>query len=172
MNPKVYFLFYRGTGLISALIRWQSRGPYAHVAIAFEEPSEVAAQPLTRIIEAREWRGVIETVLVGAVERLAGGLPGAPRLARLNCPLDSTAFLAWAKSKVGHSYDYSSVLRFISRRQASRHSSGKWFCSELAFAGAAKFGCELLSRTEPWAVSPSGLWLSPKLLPVCTDQRQ
>jgi len=62
------------------------------------------------------------------------------------------------------------VARFVSRRQASRASRGKWFCSELAFAAARKGGVHLLKNVEPWEVSPGGLSRSPLLTKITEDE--
>lgn len=69
----------------------------------------------------------------------------------------------WAKGELSKEYDYTMVARFISRRQASRTESDKWFCSELVFAALRKAGIELLRDVEPWAVSPGLLAKSPLL---------
>lgn len=68
------------------------------------------------------------------------------------------------RAQVGKPYDYTMVARFISRRKASHGQAGKWFCSELVFAAFRQAGVELLSRVEPWAVSPGLLAMSPRLV--------
>jgi hypothetical protein len=68
--------------------------------------------------------------------------------------------------QLGKPYDYTMVARFISRRQAAREQSGKWFCSELVYYAFMQAGINLLDRIEPWAVSPGLLALSPLLIPV------
>jgi len=80
----------------------------------------------------------------------------------------SSIALKFAMAQVGKAYDFTSVLRFISRRQERRTDSGKWFCSELVFAALQKGGVNVLERIQPWAVSPGMLACSPLLLPVGT----
>ena len=63
--------------------------------------------------------------------------------------------------QVGKRYDLSSVVRFVARKQASRASAEKWFCSELAFVFAKKCGVQLLSHCWPWEVAPRDIALSP-----------
>jgi hypothetical protein len=46
----------------------------------------------------------------------------------------STGFArAFLTAQLGKPHDYTMVARFITRRQESRRTSGKWFCSELTF---------------------------------------
>lgn len=73
-------------------------------------------------------------------------------------------------AQLGKRYDWSSVLRFLSRRQASRRSREVWFCSELVFAAFQHVGIDLLARTEPWEVSPGLLARSPVITPFRTTQ--
>lgn len=76
---------------------------------------------------------------------------------------------AFVRGQLGKPYDYTMVARFVSRRQASRTESGKWFCSELVFAALLHAGIELLRGTEPWEVSPGLLARSPLLRPISAD---
>lgn len=69
----------------------------------------------------------------------------------------------FAFAQIGKRYDYTMVARFVTRRQESRKSSGKWFCSELVFASVCKAGLDLFRATEPWEVSPGLLARSPFL---------
>jgi uncharacterized protein YycO len=142
-------LLFHGTDLTSRLIRWQTRSKYSHAAI------RIAG---TGIFEAVTCEGVrLIPDLTPAyqdvtVDEFAINLAGATGLAR--------AFLA---AQLGKPYDYTMVARFLTRRQESRRTSGKWFCSELVYAATIKYGARLLRDTAPWEVSPALLARSPFL---------
>ncbi len=143
---------HRGEGVIARAIRWQTRSVYSHASIVLEGTGSV--------IEAREFQGVRwvrwdEVVASGEsidLFRVKGLTPEA-----------EAVVLQFLWDQMGKPYDYTMVARFISRRQAAREESGKWFCSELVFAALAKAGVKLLERIEPWEVSPGVLRLSTRL---------
>lgn len=149
-HPPVFIALHRGPGLLGTLIRWQTRSPYSHASLYCAGDG---------VIEAREGHGVRRLSQLDPAEgekidlfRIASATP------------DQLA-LAWefAHRQLGKPYDYTMVARFLSRRQASRKESGKWFCSELAYAAFAHAGLDLLRGTEPWEVSPGLLGKSPLL---------
>lgn len=165
--------------MVGRLIRWQTRSEYSHAALVFsrellshiddlaplqkqfeggvEVNHELTHKLVT--IEAREFRGVRLTE--GVVKAIGANVD---LFSVRGLGLDHLV-LAWefAKAQLGKDYDYTMVARFISRRQESRSTSDKWFCSELAFAAIRKAGIELLRGTEPWEVSPGLLARSPLL---------
>lgn len=137
---------FKGKGLIGWAIRWQTRSVYSHAAL-FDGGE---------LIEAREFKGV----------RAVGYVPGADidLLDVDGITRDQErAAIQFAREQIGKPYDYTMVARFISRRQATRKESGKWFCSELVFAALQAAGITLLARTEAWEVSPGLLARSPYL---------
>jgi uncharacterized protein YycO len=144
---RIEVRLYRGRGLISRLIRWQTRGRYDHASIVVDGV----------LYEALQGRGVVQSRAVLDCRRhdRFHTWVDEERLAELQ------NFLT---AQVGKPYDWTMVLRFISRRQESRKSKGKWFCSELVFAALNKGGCNLFKRTEPWEVSPGLIARSPCLL--------
>lgn len=143
---------HKGKGFIGRCIQWQTRSVYSHASIVFDELGG-------EVVESREFKGVR---WLSALE------PGEDAdLYRVELTADQAQTIrAFLFAQLGKPYDYTMVLRFISRRQASRKESGKWFCSELVFAAFQKSGINLLSRVEPWAVSPGLLALSPLLKKV------
>lgn len=140
---------FKGEGLFSRLIKWQTRSPYSHAAIIDENGA---------LWESREGFGV--RVTTNAADAI-------------NCSVDlfdvemtdaqRHSVAEFLRGQLGKKYDWTMVLRFISRRQASRSQSEKWFCSELVFAAFKKAGIDLLGRTEPWECSPGLLARSPLL---------
>lgn len=140
-HQPVYIALHKGPGLIGTLIRWQTRSAYSHASLLCVGDG---------VIEAREGHGV---------RRMTKLDPKPSEEIDLFCiaaasPMQLHAVWAFAQAQVGKPYDYTMVARFISRRQASRKESGRWFCSELAFAAFLHAGLPLLRDTQPWEVSP------------------
>jgi len=143
-------LLFRGKGVISALIRWQTRSKYSHAALLL---------PNGDIIEA--WQGL------GAGVRIKRGLDSWDGVEIYAVPSATAAawneVIGFARSRVGAGYDYWSVARFISRRHMPPND--KWFCSELVFAAFRFAGIHLL-RAESQEVSPGMLSRSPLITRV------
>lgn len=152
MHPLVIIItLHAGTGLISRLIRWQTRSRYSHAGIIL---------PDGRFAEAREDTGVrIERRFI----RWSG--EQVDMFAVTVSPEQAQAVDDFIAAQEGKPYDYTMVARFVSRRGASRSQSGKWFCSELVFAALQHAGVHLLRDTQPWEVSPGMLARSPLLSP-------
>jgi uncharacterized protein YycO len=153
--PQLEFGLHRGSGWIGRAIRWQTRSAYSHVSVVL---------PHGWLLEAREGRGVV-------VERWLPDVQLQERvdLVTVPCTLEQYASaMDFYHAQLGKRYDYSSVLRFVTRSQARRKAAAVWFCSELAFAGAQQAGLHLLGAdvpwdVEPWRVSPGHFALSPLL---------
>lgn len=141
---------FKGKSLISSLIKWQSRSAYSHAAIVDD---------FGHVWESREGKGVQWMESVSASDACPVDL-----FYVATTPEQDAQILSFLKAQEGKPYDWTMVLRFISRRQASREQAGKWFCSELVFAAFQAAGVQLLQRVEPWAVSPGLLALSPMLM--------
>lgn len=141
-------VLYKSPGFISKLIKWQTRSCYSHAALWL-----VSREVLW---ESQYGKGVIFTNSpTFSCEVDVFSIVG-------DC--DYSKVIKFVEAQEGKKYDYTSVLRFISRRQESRKSRGKWFCSELVFAALEKGGLKLFSRCEPWEVSPGLLSMSPFLV--------
>jgi hypothetical protein len=150
-------------------------GPTAHLFCSSEKCGSKFDHSRTHkflTIEAREFRGVRLTEGVVKtwdtnVDLFAVLCEGSCIISGSRVERDPTEVLKrvwfWAKDELAKDYDYGMVARFVSRRQASRTESDKWFCSELVFAALRKAGIELLRDVEPWAVSPGLLAKSPLL---------
>jgi uncharacterized protein YycO len=142
---------YRGRGFISKLIQWQTRSPYSHASVAFGD-----REGKLWIIDAREGKGCRLRIPLAEDDR-------ADRFRVRVTEQQQQVITSFLQSQVGKPYDYTMVARFLTRRQVTRRSSGKWFCSELVFAAFRHAGVPLLERVEPWAVSPGMLAHSPLL---------
>lgn len=149
-----YILLFRGRGVVSALIRWQTRSAYSHAAILLPDGET--------IIEAWQFKGVQERKLTDWQGIDAFMVP-------------SMDDWQWAKAveharqQIGKPYDYRGVFRFLTRSEAD--DNGKLFCSELVFASCLHGRAHLLKRIKPGAVAPSHLAISPLLEgPVMCDR--
>lgn len=157
--PAPYIVLYHGVSRISALIRWQTRSEYSHAALCLYTREGM------RIVEAIEGQGVLCRQPTDADLAADWFRVRAPKLPVMTWPEARYQHAAaFALEQVGKGYDWTSVLRFVSRRQARREAAGVWFCSELVFAAYQQAGIELLRAVEPWEVSPGLLARSPYLV--------
>lgn len=68
-----------------------------------------------------------------------------------------------AVKHLGKNYDFKSVLRFLTRRDAPPDDNASLFCSEYAMIICLAGQLELLARTPPWIVPPDWIPRSPLL---------
>lgn len=146
--PKV--LLFKGRGLVSRLIRWQTNGKYSHAAIqlgdgriieAWHKPAKVRVRP-----PLKDWSNVEAFTVEGMTE---------DRWQK------ATEFL---EAQLGKKYDFGGVMRFVTRWR--KKQDDKWFCSELVFQAIKESGVDLLARIECSQVSPTVLSFSPLLHPA------
>lgn len=150
--PQITVALFRGPGLVSRLIRWQTRSAYSHAAMIL---------PSGAVIESREGKGVRQ------LPKLAPQNGEVVDLFSVEVTDSQLEDIAWfLNAQLGKAYDWTMVARFLTRRQESRGSTGKWFCSELVYAAFQQSGVDLLRATEPWEVSPGLLARSPLLNPA------
>lgn len=147
-HPKI--LLFKGRGVVSQLIRWQTNGQYSHAAIqlgdgriieAWHKPAEVRVRPPLKDwsnVEAYSVEGMTADQWQVAVEFL--------------------------DKQLGKKYDFGGVLRFVTRWR--KEKDDKWFCSELVFQAVKEAGVDLLSRIQCSQVSPTVLSFSPLLQPA------
>lgn len=142
-------LLFKGKGIISRLIRWQTNGQYSHAAIQL---------PDKRIIEA--WHKPNRVRLRGPLQDWSNvdafdveGMDAA----------QWTMASSWLQQQIGKKYDFNGVFRFLSRRRKDKDD--KWFCSELVFHCVKEGGIDLLERIKGAQVSPTVLSFSPLLKP-------
>lgn len=143
-------LAYRGVGIISKAIQFQTRSPYSHVAIEIAEH---------RIYEA--WH-------VGGVRQLRYAIDGHDESTRidiyrldpaLDCDVDKVEM--FLLQQTGKRYDFKSVARFLTRRKVRKDD--RWFCSELVLAALQAGGVNLLHINHSEA-SPRDVSISPHLI--------
>lgn len=142
-------MFFRGKGVISALIRWQTDGTYSHVG-AYTDDGYV--------IESKEGKGVRKHKYTDFKDADFYSIDVTPSQKKL--------FYEFLNSQLGCGYDYWGIVRFVSRRMLPENDN--WFCSELMFAAAEAAGIVLLGRTKAYEVSPSLLSRSPYLILILT----
>jgi hypothetical protein len=139
-------LLYRNRGFIPWLIRFQTRSVYSHAAILLPDGLTVIEAAFTGV-KARRWNSNDSHYAdVFAVRGLT----------------DWARVEAYLWDEIGCPYDWRSVFRFITRRDAG--SKDRWFCSELVMSAIASGYTHLLARIEPWAASPRDLSISPLLM--------
>lgn len=145
---------HKSKGFISSAIRFQTRGPYSHASVIFGD----------YLYEAREFKGVIKTHRDDYRTKDHIDFFRVPL-----APLQEEKAHLFAEKQLGKPYDYTMVMRFVSRRQESRKSQGKWFCSEYVFAISQAAGKPLFANTDPYEVSPRLLHRSTRIIPVGFD---
>ena len=148
MNIPPRVLLFRGHGIVSGLIRFQTRSEFTHAAILMPDGD---------IVEAWQGKGVRVTRLDSYKGVSAFDVEGVT-------PEQWERVIEFCLAQVGKGYDYQCVAQFITRRRASLSSQERWFCSELVFAAFLSIGVVLLDRVSPANVSPRDLSISPKLI--------
>lgn len=131
---------FRGRGFLSALIRFQTRGKYSHVALVTQ------TRPLT-IIEA--WHS-------GVREKRLKDIEGVTFF-HVH-PVNEELALKFARGQIGKKYDFRGVLCFVTRKSAAEND--RWFCSELIHKALGIGGLWLLNVPSS-EVSPHHLVWSP-----------
>lgn len=139
-------LLFRGRGLISALIRWQTRSIYSHAAILLDDKET--------IIEAWQGKGVRKKFILDWSNVDHFDVRGWDEN-------DWRGVFRYLESKIGYKYDYKAIFRFISRRKMPANK--KFFCSELVLSAALSIGKPLLNG-NPSELSPRDLSLSTDLV--------
>lgn len=147
MNLRPRIALFRGTGVVSRLIRWQTRSEYSHAAL-------VLPDSLDRVVESREFAGVQLRTLTEH-EMRAVDYYAVPSMTDDQYALVMDA----ARREIGKPYDYWSVARFLSKRPA--RENGKWFCSEFVHKLLADGGVRLLNRIPSAEVPPCMISYSP-----------
>jgi uncharacterized protein YycO len=147
MEPKAKILLFRGTGVIDALIRWQTWGKYAHAAILLPDGKT--------LIESVPWYGVRMRQITDFDRIDVFDVPSYSK-EQIDKAVD------FARTQIGKKYAYLDIIRFIIRTKGNEQNS--WFCSELVFAAFQKAGIDLLARIPAWKVSPQGLSTSPLMV--------
>lgn len=142
-EPKI--LLFRGRGLISWLIRWQTRSEYSHAALMLPDGSVVEAWQGAGVRRTwlRDWCGVDVFSVHGMT------------------PEQWQSAIGYARAQIGKGYDYRGVFRFLSRRLVPNNDL--WFCSELVFRALEVAGVRLLRDVTAGEVSPGMLARSPFL---------
>ncbi|MEI6034515.1 MAG: hypothetical protein WCS65_09575 [Verrucomicrobiae bacterium] len=141
---------FRGTGAISAAIRWQARGDYSHAAWLCADGSVIESHISCGVAHvAHPWVNNTSPADIFAVRCLTGGQM-----------LQIASFL---QRRVGAGYDWLGIVRFLSH--VNRDNEARWFCSELVAEACEMAGRPLL-HTDGFRISPSLLAWSPTLVPV------
>lgn len=135
-------VLFKGRGLLSFIIRTVTRSHYSHAAVLLKGGD---------IIEA--WHSGVRRKFLYDFNNVDVFSVHVD---------DEEKIIKFLESKIGFKYDFSSVFKFLTKRQVLQ-SDEKYFCSELIFEAFQEAGINLLERIEAWAVSPGLLALSPYL---------
>ena len=142
---KCRVLLFRGKGLMSRLILWQTRSTYSHAALLLPDGT---------VLESWQGAGVRTT-------RLKSRLGVDAFTVHNMTDQQWKTAIQFAQGQIGKGYDYWAIIRFISRNRMPEND--RYFCSELVVEALESAGVKLLERTHPWAISPGLLALSPRL---------
>lgn len=157
MAPKIHtpgtILLFKGRGVVSGMIRLQTRSRYSHAALLY--PDGIT------LIESWQGAGVRKKSITDFAGVDAFIVPGMTEAQWRDA-------FRFAEAQLGMGYDYRSVLRFVTRVGA--RDNRRWFCSELVFAALHHAGVDLLARIPAAEVAPGHLAWSPLLLPVPITQ--
>jgi uncharacterized protein YycO len=149
MYMKIYVSLHKAHGFFDKLIKWQTRSEYSHAAILLSENEIVEARGLHGVRQLSEFHfkknEEIDIYSVEVTDEQAAKI---------------TSFV---NAQLGKAYDWTMVIRFVTRKQATLGSINRWFCSEIIYAAFEQAGVDLLQQTEPWEVSPGLLSRSPLL---------
>ncbi|WP_009965321.1 hypothetical protein [Verrucomicrobium spinosum] len=147
-SPGVILLF-KGRGIVSGLIRLQTRSVYSHAALLYPDTHTLIESWQGAGVRKKtitDWEGVDAFIVPGMTEAQWR---------------DAFRF---AEAQIGMGYDYRSVARFVSR--VSARENERWFCSELVFAALHHAGVDLLARIPAAEVAPGHLAWSTLMQPV------
>jgi uncharacterized protein YycO len=138
-------LLFRGRGLVSSLIRFQTWSKYSHVATMLDDGS---------IIEA--WPGVG----VHRMLKLPHGASGIDFFEPLITSHERNTITRFLIAQIGKPYDWRGVFQFVLREHV--HTHNRWFCSDLV-AAAFNFVDVPLLNLPYYKISPAMVSYSTRL---------
>jgi uncharacterized protein YycO len=141
-------LLYKGKSLTSKAIMFQTRSPYSHAAIQFTGGGVVEA-----------WRSGVRLIGSPFEGHSKGTIIDVYRLSAIS-NLDEDKLVNFLMQQVGKGYDFKSIARFLTRREA--RLDDRWFCSELVLAALDEVDVHLLN-INPSIASPRDIGISPYL---------
>ncbi|MEO0446441.1 MAG: YiiX/YebB-like N1pC/P60 family cysteine hydrolase [Verrucomicrobiota bacterium] len=145
-------VFFHAKHPLARVARWFTRGKINHVGIL--DPDK------NWFYESVPLRGVSVSP---AARRLAGTPHTVYALTEPLTERQKEELIVFLQDQLGKSYDYSGVLRFVSRRAMPESTAEDfWFCSELVIEAFAKVG-KILLRAPGWKITPEALSYSPAL---------
>jgi len=134
-------VLFKGRGVMSRLIEWQTRGDYSHAAI-FDDDTNT-------LYESWQSDGVHKKPNWSAHDD-----PTVDFFKFAHTRAEAKIIRGFLEAQLGKKYDWLGVLRFVSRTQLRPDAKEKWFCSELVTAALASANIFLFKNTTPCEVSP------------------
>jgi len=153
-------LLFRGRGIASALIRWQTWSKYSHVAVFLEDGTIIESEPG---IGVRQLKIPAEGIADFCAKR-GGCLALSPAIdARQHADI-----IRFLRLQIGKPYDWRGVFRFVipfikHDPLDSMIHQNHWFCSDVIAAAFEFAGCPLLFRIPYYKVSPEKITYSLRL---------
>ena len=154
------YILVKGTGIVSKLIRWQTRGQYSHAALLFSDNVVIESRERHYDIATKKHTSGVQKVSFDYWKQLIGDAPFTVFDVEPITNDDESKIRAFAESQIGKPYDYLGVLRFITRKNYQSQPDDKWWCSELVFQAIAEVVL-LFANTEGWWVNPDLLQRTP-----------
>jgi uncharacterized protein YycO len=134
---------YQGVGGLSRAIRFLTRSKYSHAAFLLNDNT---------VIEA--WTdGGVRHVANLSVRHTPGTVVDIYQYDTPLSPREEDVLLNFLHEQLGKDYDFSHVLRFVTRRPGKEDTT-EWFCSELVDAASNAVKRVLFKETKSWEVSP------------------
>lgn len=141
---------HHGTGPVAGLIRWQTRGAYAHASWLCSDGTVIESHAKCGVAHvANPWVNNEGPVDVFAIRNLTAK--------------ESAHALNFMVRQIGHGYDWMGCARFLSG--VNRNNVERWFCSELVAEAFEMAGRPLLGA-DAYRISPVTLSWSTELVPV------
>lgn len=134
-------VLFKGRGVMSRLIEWQTNGDYSHAALLDEDNNT--------LYESWQTAGVRKKINWSVSDD-----PTVDFFKFAHTKAEADAIRSFAESQLGKKYDWLGVVRFVSRTQLRPDAKEKWFCSEFVTAALAAAGIDLFKNTEPNEVPP------------------
>lgn len=161
-------LLFRGRGISSALIRWQTWSKYSHAAVLLRDGTLIESYPGTGVIRLGFTNRSRPDRADGGFDALIEQRGGCIALTPTISLEQESRVIEFLASQCSKPYDWRGVFRFvlpfIKRNPLdSLRMQNRWFCSDLIAAAFDWAGCALLYRIPFWKVSPEKLQYSTRL---------
>ena len=151
MSRAIWVQVHRSEGIVSRLIKWQTRGPYSHASVLLDDGT---------IWESVASDGVRRCHATTYAKQYAANQIDSAKV--ILTDEEYERFIQCWMEQEGKPYDRSGVLGFVTRRRQTTHSNARWFCAEILYYALSTVCGPLFNKTEPWEVHPTLLARAPQ----------